>query len=243
MGISTMVTHRLIARRTFRPILLKCVTKLNKPAMRFFLLILSFLTALLNCGCSTNFPSQVDDTGRLHVTQLEITRQFNGKIGNLLGDGQIATVNYECRGFGCGPTEDGKYRVEFELTPGGPHEPSTKFQLFFVFPRLPAGQVLVTNTEARIIDAWFFRSDRNWANDVFIVKNDQGQIIEHGGKRMTGRVAIKWNSDRDFVIGADLALPEDISTWVRGEFVGSTKTKLNPILYEWPAILLFQESK
>ena len=60
---------------------------------------------------------------------------------------------------------------------------------------------------------------------------------------MIGRVAIKWNSDADFVIGADLTLPENKSTWARGEFVGDTKTKLNPILYEWPAILLFQESK
>jgi hypothetical protein len=211
--------------------------------MRYSFLILSFLAALLGNGCTTKSPNQVDDTGRFHGTHLEITRQFTGKIGNLKGDGQVATINSECRGFGSGPTDDGRHLVQFDLTPSGPDTPPAEFHLYFIVPPLPAAQILVTNTEPSSVDVWFFRNDKNYYNDFYIVKNDQEQLHQRGGERMTGRVAIKWNSDADFVIGANLTLPEDKSTWVRGEFVGSTKTKLNPMLYEWPAILLFQESK
>jgi hypothetical protein len=172
-----------------------------------------------------------------------ITRKFNGKIGNLKGDGQVTTINSECRGFGRGPTDDGKYWAEFDLTPGGPNQPRTEFHLYFIFPPLPAGQILVTNTESGVVDVWLFRSDENYSNIVYVVKGNQAQLRQRGGEQMTGRVAIKWNSDSDFVIGADLALPKDKSTWARGEFVGNSETKLNPILYDWPAVLLFQESK
>ena len=156
----------------------------------------------------------------------------------------FTTLNSECRGFGRGPTDDGKYWAEFDLTPGGPTNPPTEFHLFFIFPTLPTGQILVTNTESRAVDVWFFRSDANYSNVVCVItKNNQELLKQRGGEKMTGRVAIKWNSDADFVIGADLTLPENSSTWARGEFVGDAKTELNPVLYDWPAVLLFQESK
>jgi hypothetical protein len=182
-------------------------------------------------------------TSHFNGTVKEITRQFNGKIGNLKGNDQVVEMNSECRGFGSGPANDGKHLVQFDLTPRGPDTPAIEFHLYFVVPPLPAGQILVTNTESSAVDVWFFRSDKNYSNNVYIAKNDQEQLRERGGERMTGRVAIKWNNDADFVIGADLTLPKDNSTWVRGEFVGSTKTKLSPILYEWPAILIFKEPK
>lgn len=211
--------------------------------MRYLIRTTSFLATLIVSGCSTKSPSQVDDTSRFQGTHLHITRQFAGKIGNLKGDGQVATVNSLCRGFGSGPTDDGKRLIQFDLTPSGPNTPPTEFHVYFVAPLLPAGQVLITNTESRIVQVWFFRSDKDYSNDVFIKQNNLEQLRQRGGEEMSGRVAVKWNSDADFVIGADLSLPTDNSVWVKGEFVGSTKTKLNPILYEWPAMLLFQESK
>jgi hypothetical protein len=195
---------------------------------------------VLLIGCGFTEKSKADGfQGTIQI----ITRKFNGKIGNLAGDGKVQTINSECRGFGRGPTDDGKYWAEFDLTPRGPTNPPTEFHLFFIFPALPTGQILVTNTESRAVDVWFFRSDANYSNVVFIIKDNQTLIRQRGGEKMTGRVAIKWNSDADFVIGADLTLPENSSTWARGEFVGDAKTKLNPILYDWPAVLLFQESK
>jgi hypothetical protein len=212
-------------------------------AMCYSLLILSFVAGVLGSSCTTKSPDQVDGKGSFHSTHLEITRQFTGKIGNLKGDGQVATINSECRGFGSGPTDNSKHLVQFDLTPRGPDTPPAEFHVYFIVPPLPAGQILVTNTESGTVDVWFFRNDKNYYNDFYIIKNNQEQLRQRGGERMSGKVAIKWNSDADFVIGADLTLPEDKLTWVRGEFVGSTKTKLNPLLYEWPAILLFQESK
>jgi len=194
--------------------------------MRYVLLILFFSSALLISGCSS-----------------VVTRQFNGKIGNLEGNGHITAINSECRGFGKGPTGDGKYYAAFDLTPMGPNDPPTEFYLYFIFPLIPKGQIVLTKTETRTVSAWFFRSDKDYANDFFVSKNDEDQLLKRGGQLMVGRVAIKWESDADFVIGADLALPNDNSTWLRGEFVASTKTRLNAITYEWPAILLFQESK
>lgn len=197
--------------------------------MRYSFLILFFLVVLLSSGCeSTN------KTDGLNLTVQVITRKFNGTVGNLLGDGRVTTLNSECRGFGRGPTDDGKYWAEFDLTPGGPTNPPTEFHLFFIFPTLPTGQILVTNTESRAVDVWFFRSDANYSNVVCVIKNNQELLKQRGGEKMTGRVAIKWNSDADFVIGADLTLPENSSTWARGEFVGDAKTELNPVLYDWP---------
>ena len=206
--------------------------------MRCLLLVPVFLVSLLSCGCKSTNKSD-----GIKLTVPEITRKFNGKIGNLLGDGQIVAINSECRGFGRGPSADGNYWAYFDLTPDGPTNPPAECHIFFVFPAMPAGQILVTNTQSRAITAWFFRSDPNYLNEAYVTKDNQEMLRQRGGKRMTGRVAIKWNSDADFVIGADLTLPEDSSTWVRGEFVGDTRLKLNPILYDWPAILIFQESR
>src|SRR5665647_2668649 len=177
---------------------------------------------MLGFGCATK-----DSTYGFQGTVQHITRKFNGKVGNLKGDGQVIAVNSECRGFGRGPMQAGKYAVQFDLTPSGPNTPPAEFHLYFIFPALPTGQILVTNTESRVVDVWFSRSNKDYNNNF------------RNGERMAGRVAIKWNSDSDFVIGADLTLPKDNSTWVHGEFVGNSETKLNPILYDWPAVLLF----
>ena len=206
-------------------------------------LISSLLVALVFCGCATRSPNQVNDTGHFHGSVQKITRQFNGKVGNGNGDGQVVAINSECRGFGRGQTDTGRYYAQFDLTPSSPDDPPTKFQLSFIFPASLAGQVLITNTEAHVIDVWLFKRDANYANGFYVAKDNEEQLRQRGGEKMSGKVAVKWNSDADFVIGVDLVLPGDKSTWVRGEFVGSSKAKLNPLLYEWPAIVLFQESK
>jgi hypothetical protein len=187
--------------------------------------------------------AQKSIAGGFQGTVQVITRKFNGKIGNLTGDGKVQTINSECRGFGRGPTKDGKYFTEFDLTPSGPTNPPAEFHVYFIFPDLSTRQTLITNTESQAVDVWLFRSDANYSNIVCVIKGDQELLHQRGGEKMTGRVAIKWNSDSDFVIGADLTLARTNSTWLRGEFVGDSRTKLNPILYDWPAVLLFQESK
>ena len=194
-------------------------------------------------SCATRPTKQDDESFHFNGTHQKIARIFNGKIGNLIGDGKVALINSECRGFGRGPTDDDQYWAEFDLTPVGPNEPPIKCQVFFIFPLASKGQVFVTNTESQVVNVWFFREDKNYENTFLAIHNNQEKLLQHGGERLAGRVAIKWNSDSDFVIGADLVLPKDHSTWLQGEFVGSSKTRLNPILYEWPAILLFQESK
>jgi hypothetical protein len=199
----------------------------------------SFLSAMLlfaisMCGCTQ------DTAGQLPGTVREATRRFSGTIGNFVGDGQTATINSECKGFEIGPTDDGKYYAGFDLSP---NNASNEFHLYCIFPSLAAGKVVVTNTESRVVDVWLFTSDNNYSNSVFVVKHDEEQMIRRGGQKMAGQVAIKWNSDADFVIGVDVVLHKKNSTWARGEFVGSTKTKLNPILWEWPAILIQRESK
>ena len=188
--------------------------------MRNSLFIILFIVALLSYGCDS-----INETHRSQ-SMVVINRKFDGKIGNLLGDDQVAAMNSECRGFGRGPTDDGKYWAEFDLTPGGPTNPPTEFHLFFIFPAMPAGQILITNTQSRAIDAWFFRSDSNYYNNFYVIKDNQEMLRQRGGERMTGQVSIKWNSDADFVIGADLTLPENNSTWVRGEFVGNVTTNI-----------------
>jgi hypothetical protein len=203
-------------------------------SMRCSFLIISLLVTVSACS------STQDTAGQLQGTVKEITRQFSGKVGDLKGDGQVATINSQCRGFARGPTDDGKYYAGFDLSP---YNATSEFHLYFIFPVLPAGQVIVTNTESRIVDVWLFRSDNNYSNDVFVVRHNEEQLLRRGGQKMAGRVAIRWSSDADFVIGADVALGTNSSTWARGEFVGSTKTKLNPMLWEWPAILIFRESK
>ena len=157
---------------------------------------------------------------------METNRKFDGKIGNLRGDNRVIAINSECRGFGRGPTDDGKYWAYFDLTPRGPTNPPNEFHLFFIFPPLPAEQILATNTQSRVIDAWFFRSDANYSNIVYVIKDNQDLLRQRGGERMTGQVSIKWNSDADFLIGADLTLPENNSTWVRGDFIGNVTTNI-----------------
>jgi len=206
--------------------------------MRYAIFICLCLNIVFSNGCASK-----NDTYGLQGTVHEISRKFNGKIGNLMGDGKITTLNSECRGFGRGPAGDGKYWAEFDLTPTGPNEPPTEFHLYFVFQPLRPRQMLITNTDSNIVGVWLFRSDKNYSNTSYIVRNIPEQLHQRGGEKMTGRVAIKWNTDADFVIGANLTMDKDKSTWVQGEFVGSTKTKLNPMLYDWPTILLFQESK
>ena len=193
--------------------------------IRYSIFISLFFVPFLISGCAST-----DKTYGIQWTVQDVTRKYNGKIGNLLGDGQVTAINSQCRGFGRGPAAGGKYSVAFDLTPGGPTNPPMEFHLCFIFPVMPAGQILVTNTASRAVEVLFSRSDADHPG-------------QHSGERMTGRVAIKWNSDSDFVIGADLTLPDDASTWVRGEFVGTTKTNINPILYDWPAVLLFHQSR
>lgn len=202
--------------------------------MRSYITILLLLLALLVCGHirSLAWPVQFTDS--------EAHRLFNGKIGDLTGDGQVATINSECHGFSTGPTDDGKRFAGFDLSP---YNASSEFHLYFVFPELTAGQIIVTNTESGIVDVWLFRSDNNYSNEVFVVRHDAAQLVGRGGQKLMGRVSIRWKNDADFVIGADLACATNRSIWAHGEFVGSTKTKLNPIIWEWPAILLKGESK
>jgi hypothetical protein len=157
---------------------------------------------------------------------VEINRKFDGKIGNLLGNSQAIAISSEFRGFGRGPTDDGKYWAYFDLTPGGPANPPAEFHLYFVFPAMPAGQILATNTQSRAVDAWFFRSDDNYSNNVFVIKDDQELMSQRGGMRMAGQVRIIWKSDADFDIGADLTLPDDKTTWVRGKFIGNVTTDI-----------------
>jgi hypothetical protein len=106
----------------------------------------------------------------------------------------------------------------------GRDTPPTEFHIYFIAPTLPAGQILVTNTESSVVEVWFFRSDKDYYNEFYIKKNNQEQMRQRGGERMTGRVAIKWNNNGDFVIGADLDLPKDnsigSSTFVVGKRVG-----------------------
>jgi hypothetical protein len=194
---------------------------------------LSFtLVWMLSVGCTAP-----------QLTAVELTRKFNGKIGNLAGDGKVAIINSECRGFGSGQTQDGMHYAQFDLAPRTPNNIATKFQVFCVFPEILRGQILVTNTEPGNLVVWLFKEDPDYSNTILIERNAQKEVLGRGGIKMAGRVAVKWNSDADFVIGVDLKCPGDEATWLQGEFVASKQRELNPILYEWPAVLLFQQAK
>jgi hypothetical protein len=201
-----------------------------RPSSRIALHFVAILACIGGQTACRQVPGTVEET----------TRKFCGQIGDLQGDGKIVSINSRCRGFARGPTDDGKYYAGFYLSP---YSATNEFHLYFIFPLLPAGQVIVTNTESGVAEVWLFRNDNNYSNDVFVVKHNERQMLQRGGQKMTGKVGIKWGSDADFVIGVDATLTNDSSTWAYGEFVGSLNTKLDPLLWEWPAILIKRESK
>ena len=207
--------------------------------MRHPRLILSLLSILTICGCAT----KSDDSDGFVGTVREAHRCFKGKVGSLAGNGQVTAVNAECLGFGQGPAGSGRYWVEFDLTPSGPEEQRGQFKVLFIFPRQSTGQTIITNGAQPDVEAWLVRSDKSDLNIMLGAMDHGGKSFNGAGEQMTGRVVIRWHDDDDFVIGADLVLPKDHSTWVRGEFVGTTNTRINPILWEWPALLLFRGSE
>ncbi|MDB6029641.1 MAG: hypothetical protein JWM68_5864 [Verrucomicrobiales bacterium] len=80
--------------------------------------------------------------------------------------------------------------------------------------------------------------DFEWSD--FTRSGDPEQLRQHGGQRLEGRVAVRWESNADFNIVVNLCAGDADSTSLRGEFVGHTKTKFSPsVLWLGPAMLLF----
>jgi len=161
-----------------------------------------------------------------------IINEFHGEARNIKPGGQIETIRDQIPGYCSGPSRDGGRFVGFSL-------PTHEFSVFLFHPTLAAGQTLVTNTGSERLDVWLLRG-RVLDCLKFVRSGDPEQLRQQGGERLEGRVAVRWKSNADFYIGVDLTAGDVGSTSLRGEFVGYTKTEVDPsVLWQGPAMLLF----
>lgn len=181
--------------------------------MRYSIAIIAVMASAFVSGCTTT-----------------IINEFHGELRNVNRDGRIETIRHQIPGYCSGPSRDGGRFVGFAL-------PTSEFSVFLFHPALATGQTLITNTGSPQVDAWLLRGRMlDWSD--FVRSGDPEQLRQRGGERLEGRVAVRWKSNADFYIGVNLTA--DGSTSLRGEFVGYTKTKVDPsVLWQGPAMLLF----
>jgi hypothetical protein len=150
----------------------------------------------------------------------DIVNQFHGEARNMRRDNRSETLRCNIPAYCSGPSVAGGQFVGFDL-------PTQGFSLFLFYPRLAPSQSLATNTAPPSVDAWLIRSNAyTWSAAVQCGNTEELRLL--GGERLGGRVAVRWKSNADFVIGVDLAATNGEPTAIDGEFVGYTHTKFDP---------------